>query len=468
MVINTPTVPLSTDHDWAPDSWRRKPALQQPVYPDPEEVQRIVRRIACLPPLVTSWEVRALKAQLAEASRGQRFLLQGGDCAESFDVCEAPAIVNKIKILLQMSLVLAHGSGVPVVRVGRFAGQYAKPRSENLETRGSVTLPSYRGDLVNGSHFTEADRIPDPCRMLRGYQCSALTLNFVRGLVNSEFSASSHSEYWDLNTVRHVPAIEEYYSIAACVEEIPFNRAEFFSSPEALLLPYEQAQTRRVPHNEGWYNLSAHFPWIGMRTTDPDGAHIEYVKGIANPIGIKVGPSMTAERLRRLLTILNPADEPGRITLIHRFGAAHIEQHLPGLIEAVRQTHKSVLWCCDPMHGNTQLTRDGIKTRHFEDIIWELGQAIDIHADCESRLGGIHIELTGDDVTECVGGPQGLTEADLKRDYRSPVDPRLNYEQALELALFLARKMRQTRHPRLTVLPRPISRLRARGEFRYH
>ena len=454
MVPDAPVVPLSAGLEWAPDSWRAKPALQQPVYPDEPELHRVVQQIACLPPLVTSWEVRALKAQLAEAARGQRFLLQGGDCAESFELCDAPTIVNKIKILLQMSLVLAHGSGMPVTRIGRFAGQYAKPRSDNFETRDGVTLPCYRGDLVNRLPFTKADRTPDPARMLQGYQCAALTLNFIRSLVNSEFSASSHSEYWDLNTVRHLPAIEEYYSIAANAPDTPFNRAEFFSSHEALLLPYEQAQTRRVPHNEGWYNLSAHFPWIGMRTNDPDGAHVEYAKGLANPIGIKVGPSMTADRLRRLLAILNPADEPGRITLIHRFGCAHIEKQLPPLIEAVRQTHKSVLWCCDPMHGNTQLTRDGIKTRHFEDIVWEVSQAMDIHADCGSRLGGIHIELTGDDVTECVGGPQGLTEADLRMDYRSLVDPRLNYEQSLELALFLARKMRRARHPRVMILPR--------------
>jgi 3-deoxy-7-phosphoheptulonate synthase len=261
---------------WAPDSWTRKPALQQPVYPDPSAADRVVNQIACLPPLVTSWEVRALKTQLAEAARGHRFLLQGGDCAESFAVCDAATLVNKIKILLQMSLILAHGSGVPVVRVGRFAGQYAKPRSESEETRNGETLPSYRGDLVNSRPFTRKDRTPDPARMLRGYELSALTLNFVRALVNSEFSASSHSEYWDLNCVQHVPAVEEYYSITTSLPDDFFSRAEFFSSHEALLLLYEQAQTRRVPHNEGWYNLSTHFPWIGMRTADPDGAHVEY------------------------------------------------------------------------------------------------------------------------------------------------------------------------------------------------
>jgi 3-deoxy-7-phosphoheptulonate synthase len=428
--------------------------LQQPVYPDPQVAESIVKQIACLPPLVTSWEVRSLKSQLAEAARGQRFLLQGGDCAESFDLCDAPTIVNKLKILLQMSLVLAHGSGVPVTRIGRFAGQYAKPRSEPNETRNGVTLPCYRGDLVNRLPFTYQDRTPDPVRMLRGYECSALTLNFVRALVNSEFSASSHSEYWDLNPVRYLPVVEEYYSIAASVPGNFFSRAEFFSSHEALLLLYEQAQTRPVPHNDGFYNLSTHFPWIGARTSDPEGAHVEYCKGIANPIGIKVGPAMSAERLQRLLAVLDPCDDPGRITLIHRFGCGQIEALLPPLIESVRKTGKTVLWCCDPMHGNTQVTQDGIKTRHFEDVVHELSCALDIHADMGSRLGGIHIELTGDDVTECVGGPQGLTEADLKLDYRSLVDPRLNYEQSLELALFLARKMRRARHPRVMVIPR--------------
>lgn len=439
---------------WAPDSWQRKIARQQPVYPDPEAAENIVHKIASLPPLVTSWEVLSLKAQLAEAARGQRFLLQGGDCAESFDQCDASTIVNKIKILLQMSLVLAHGSGVPIVRVGRLAGQYAKPRSDDTETRDGVQLPSYRGDLINRSPFAPNDRAPDPDLMLRGYERSALTLNFVRALVGSEFSASSNSEYWDLNPVRNLPVVEEYYSIAANVTDDFFQRAVFYTSHEALLLLYEQAQTRRVPHNEGWYNLSTHFPWIGMRTSDPDEAHVEYFRGIVNPIAIKIGASMTPERLKRLLAILDPIGDPGRITLIHRLGRKKIEHHLPALIDAVRETGKTVLWSCDPMHGNTQITRDGIKTRYFEDIFEEASLAFDIHNEMGSRLGGVHIELTGEDVTECVGGTSGPSEHDLKIDYRSLVDPRLNYEQALELAMLLAQKMRKARVPRVMVLPR--------------
>jgi 3-deoxy-7-phosphoheptulonate synthase len=439
---------------WAPDSWRRKTAQQQPAYPDPEAAECIVRQIACLPPLVTSWEILALKSQLAEAARGQRFLLQGGDCAESYDQCDSATIVNKIKILLQMSMVLAHGCGVPVIRAGRFAGQYAKPRSEDTETRNGVTLPTYRGDLINRLPFTRKDRTPDPALMLRGYERSALTLNFVRALVDSEFSAPGNSEYWDLNPVPNLPVVEEYYSIAANLSESFTQRAPFYTCHEALLLLYEQANTRRVPHNDGWYNLSTHFPWIGMRTSDPDGAHVEYCRGITNPIGIKVGPKMTADRLQRLLQVLDPIGEPGRITLIHRFGRDNIETCLPRLIDAVRETGRPVLWTCDPMHGNTQVTRDGIKTRYFEDIIDELSSAFEIHSDMGSRLGGIHIELTGEDVTECVGGTSGLTEADLKIDYRSLVDPRLNYEQSLELAMILAQKMRKARVPRVMVLPR--------------
>jgi 3-deoxy-7-phosphoheptulonate synthase len=439
---------------WAPDSWKRKTARQQPVYPDPEAAEQIVRKIASLPPLVTSWEVLALKAQLGEAARGHRFLLQGGDCAENFDQCDASTIVNKIKILLQMGLVLAHGSGVPIIRVGRLAGQYAKPRSEDIETRDGVRLPTYRGDLINQSPFTQKSRIPDPALMLRGYERSALTLNFVRALVGSEFSASSNSEYWDLNPICNRPVVEEYYSIAANVTDDFFQRAVFYTSHEALLLPYEQAQTRRVPHNEGWYNLATHFPWIGMRTSEPDEAHVEYCRGIVNPIAIKIGASMTPDRLKRLLAILDPIDDPGRITLIHRFGRKKIEHHLPPLIDAARQTGKTVLWSCDPMHGNTQVTRDGIKTRYFEDIFEELSLAFDIHTEVGSRLGGIHIELTGEDVTECVGGTSGPSEHELKIDYRSLVDPRLNYEQALELAMLLAQRMRKARVPRVMVLPR--------------
>ena len=440
--------------EWSPTSWKNKPAAQQPVYPCEAEVDRVVEEISKLPPLVTSWEVSALKAQLGEAARGERFLLQGGDCAERFDHCDSPTIANKLKILLQMSLVLTHGSRKRVIRLGRFAGQYAKPRSDDFETRDGAALPSYRGDVINRPEFTAAARTPDPELMLRGYERAALTLNFIRSLVSRGFVDPHRLEYWDLDWVKQSPMAGEYRRMARVIgESLRFMESilgvhpgelhwiDFFTSHEGLHLPYEQAQTRRVPRQEGWFNLSTHFPWIGMRTADPGGAHVEYFRGIRNPVGVKIGPSMTPGMLRELVEILHPRDEPGRLTLIHRLGNDSIGRHLPPLLDAVRASGKTVLWCCDPMHGNTRVTADGYKTRHFEEILGELDQAFDIHAACGSYLGGVHIELTGEDVTECVGGARGLGEADLKRAYKSFLDPRLNYEQALEMALFVARKM---------------------------
>ena len=445
--------------EWTPDSWQRLRALQQPLYPDPEAVDRATAQLACLPPLVTSWEVEGLKAQLAEAQRGERFLLQGGDCAESFADCTAASVTSKLKILLQMSLVLVHGSRKRVIRVGRFAGQYAKPRSADQEEREGVVLPTYRGDLINRAPFTAEARLPDPELMLRGYERAALTLNFIRSLVDGGFADLHHPEYWNLQFVQHSPLAAEYQRMVESIGEslrfmdalagggaaAEIRRVDFFTSHEGLLLPYEQAQTRRVPHRPGWYNLSTHFPWIGMRTGQADGAHVEYFRGIRNPIAIKIGPSTTPEALRELLAVLDPEREPGRITVIHRFGAAHVGRCLPPLVASVRATGRPVLWCCDPMHGNTRDTRGGLKTRRFEDIVGELEQAFDVHAELGSYLGGVHFELTGEDVTECMGGARGLGEEDLERDYRSFVDPRLNYEQSLELAMLIARRMGRQR-----------------------
>src|SRR6266849_1910325 len=441
---------------WSPPSWRSKPAAQQVAYASEATLSLAVSQLASLPPLVTSWEVESLKGQLAEAAQGKRFLLQGGDCAEQFDDCTADTITNKLKILLQMSLVLVQGSGKPVIRVGRFAGQYAKPRSEDFETRAGATLPSYRGDLVNRAGFTEAERTPDPQLLLRAYERSALTLNFIRSLVKGGFADLHHPEYWDLDFARHSPLAGEYHAMAhRVVEALQFMEniggvragemewVDFFTSHEGLHLVYEEAQTRQAPRRNGWYNLSTHFPWIGMRTADPSGAHAEYFRGIANPIGVKIGPDMTSQRLVQLLDILHPRDEPGRLTLIHRFGHARIGECLPRLIEAVRATGKTVLWCCDPMHGNTRHTADGVKTRHFDDILRELEQAFSIHRAGASYLGGVHFELTGEDVTECLGGARNLSDADLQRAYRSEVDPRLNYEQSLEMAMLIARMMGQ-------------------------
>ncbi|HEY5718890.1 MAG TPA: 3-deoxy-7-phosphoheptulonate synthase class II [Gammaproteobacteria bacterium] len=438
--------------DWTPDSWQRLPALQQPDYPDAEVVAATVAQIAALPPLVTSWEVEALRAQLAEAAAGRRFLLHGGDCAERFADCTSETVANKLKILLQMSLVLVHGMHARVTRLGRLAGQYAKPRSAATETRDGVTLPAYRGDLVNRPEFDPAARRPDPTNMLRGYTRAALTLNFVRALVDGGFADLHHPENWDLEFMDLAPTAAEYRRIVAEIgRSLRFletitgapagdsNRVDFFTSHEALLLPYEQAQTRRPAQRDGWYNLATHFPWLGARTVDPGGAHVEYLRGIRNPVGIKVAATLDPAELVELLGRLDPQREPGRVTLIHRFGVDAIERALPPLLDAVRASGHPVLWVSDPMHGNTRSTADGLKTRRFDDILGELERAFRLHREAGSRLGGVHFELTGDNVTECVGGARGLAEADLHHAYRTQVDPRLNYEQALEMALLIAR-----------------------------
>jgi 3-deoxy-7-phosphoheptulonate synthase len=437
--------------DWSPSSWTARPAQQQPVYRDARAVERAVQALGQLPPIVVSWEVEALKRQIAEAQRGERFLLQGGDCAESFADCESGQIARKLKILLQMSLVLLHGLKKPVVRVGRFAGQYAKPRSADTETRNGVTLPCYRGDIVNRPGFSAAEREPDPELMLRAYERAALTLNFVRALIDGGFADLHHPEYWDLGFVKHSPWRDQYRQIAASIaDSLDFfeamsgsrvheaSRAPFYASHEALHLLYEQAQTRYIPRQERWYNLSTHLPWIGMRTAELGGAHVEYCRGISNPVGVKVGPAMSAEWVQGLCRVLNPHGEPGRLVLIHRMGAQQVEQKLPPLIEAVRATGVPVLWVCDPMHGNTESTSSGVKTRRFDNIVAELEASIRVHRALGSYLGGVHFELTGEDVTECTGGARGLADGDLARDYRSQVDPRLNYEQALELAMRIA------------------------------
>jgi 3-deoxy-7-phosphoheptulonate synthase len=444
---------------WTPDSWRKKPIKQAISYPDQDGLQVVLQKLSQLPPLVTSWEVETLRRQLAQASRGERFLLQGGDCAETFQGCQPDPIANKLKILLQMSILLVFGTKRQVIRVGRFAGQYAKPRSADTETRKGVTLPSYRGDLINAAPFNEADRTPDPERLLRGYERAALTLNFIRSLVQGGFADFHHPELWDLDFVDDAALSEDFRHIMkTMVDSVHFmeilaerslaelNRVEFFTSHEGLHLDYEQAQTRQVPRRTGWYNLSTHMPWIGERTRGLAGAHVEYFRGIANPIGVKVGPSMGAGELLELTAILNPRNERGRLTLIHRFGVDKIADCLPPLVKALLLGKRKVVWCCDPMHGNTRVTKDGIKTRNFDDILRELDQAFEIHDRMGSILGGVHFELTGEDVTECVGGARGLAESDLVRAYLSDVDPRLNYEQALEMALLIARRMINSKH----------------------
>jgi 3-deoxy-7-phosphoheptulonate synthase len=439
--------------DWRPDSWQRLPALQQPHYADTARLARVLDELARLPPIVVSWEVDQLKDELAAAQRGERFLLQGGDCAEGFSDCDSDTIARKLKILLQMSVVLLHGLKKPVIRVGRIAGQFTKPRSADVETRDGVTLPSYRGDLVNRSAFTAADREPDPELLLRGYERAALTLNFVRALVDGGFADMHHPEYWDLGFLQHAKLKDAYRKIIdsisdsldfyAAISGSPVHEASqvrFYSSHEGLHLLYEQAQTRYLKRRQRWYNLSTHMPWIGMRTAIPGGAHVEYFRGIANPIGIKVGEGMDAATVGELVRVLNPDNEPGRLTLIHRFGANRIEAALPALVRAVRDSGRQVLWVCDPMHGNTETTPQGVKTRRFDNILAEVESAFRIHQDSGSILGGVHFELTGDDVTECTGGARGLSDGDLARAYHTTVDPRLNYEQSLELAMLIGRQ----------------------------
>jgi 3-deoxy-7-phosphoheptulonate synthase len=441
----------SRQDDWAPDSWSRRTVLQQPSYGDGDALNAALAELAALPPLVTSWEVEHLREELSRAQRGEAFVLQGGDCAESFAECTSPRIVAQLKILLQMSVVLTAGLKQPVIRIGRMAGQYAKPRSADTEHREGKDLPSYRGDLVNRHGFSEGDREPDPRLLLRGYERAALTLNLVRSLGAGGFADLHHPENWDLDFVSHSDSAEKYHRIVERVADgLDFyehitgaklheaRRVDFFASHEGLHLLYEQAQTRYLEHRDAWYDLTTHLPWIGKRTADPDGAHVEFFRGVANPIGVKVGADMSREQLRALLKRLNPENLPGRLSLIHRLGAGRVEQDLPGLISTARDTGIDVLWICDPMHGNTESTPSGLKTRRFDNIVKELETAFAVHKAEGSRLGGVHLELTGEHVTECIGGARGLAEDDLPRDYRSQVDPRLNYEQAMEVAMRIA------------------------------
>lgn len=453
-----PLQPVNLPADWTPSSWRGRTALQMPTYPDADALDSALSELRRLPPLVTSWEIHTLKRQIAEAQEGKRFLLQGGDCAENFSDCESGVISNRLKVLLQMSLVLVHGLRLPVIRVGRFAGQYAKPRSTDTEVRDGVSLPSYRGDFVNAPAFTDAARVPDPRRMIKGHARSAMTMNFVRALIDGGFADLHHPEYWDLGWVGHSPLAEEYRRIVASIgDAVRFmetlsgeavhnlNRVDFYTSHEALLLHYEEALTREVPRQWGWFNLSTHFPWIGMRTAAADGAHIEYLRGVRNPVAVKIGPGVTPSELMRVVDTLNPDDEPGRLTLIHRMGARDIAAKLPALLDTVRREGRRVLWIADPMHGNTESTSNGFKTRRFDNIRSELEQAFDVHAAAGTRLGGVHLELTGENVTECTGGARELTDTDLERAYRSTVDPRLNYEQSLEIAMAIVQKHQRLR-----------------------
>jgi 3-deoxy-7-phosphoheptulonate synthase len=426
-------------------------------YADSAALEEVLSRLRSLPPLVTPWEIDRLRAQIAEAQEGRRFVLQGGDCAESFSDCRPEIIVSNLKILLQMSLVLIHGGKRPVTRIGRFAGQYTKPRSQPTEQKAELTLPSYFGDSVNAPAFNAEARRPDPARLLAAHQHAALTLNYVRSLSAGGFADLQHPEYWDLSFFERADLSPELradyqrvtHEIGAALAfmkaalQTPVAEAsgvEFFTSHEGLNLHYEAAQTRTAEHRRGChYDLSTHMPWIGERTRQLDGAHIEFFRGIENPIGVKLGPGATPGEVLELCDALNPQNLPGRLVLITRMGKARVGSALPPLLRATRGAGKRVLWLSDPMHGNTRVTQSGVKTRHMEDILEELEQTFEVHRAEGAALGGIHFELTGEDVTECTGG--GLAETDLGRNYASLCDPRLNYRQALEVAMRVARRL---------------------------
>lgn len=452
----------TTKPEWSPTSWKLYLASQQVIYKDRQAVDRATLRLSTLPPLVTSGEIERLSTLIAQAQRGERFFLQGGDCAETLADCQPDIIANKLKILLKMSLVLVHGLKKPVIRVGRFAGQYAKPRSSATETRQidgqSVTLPSYFGDLVNSARFDPDARQPDPHLMVRGYQHAAMTLNFIRSLIDGGFADIHHPEYWDLSFFEHAdlsPTLKaEYEHLSSSLADAlkfmealgeqqvqELARVEFFTSHEGLNLLYESAQTRSVPRRDGYYDLTTHLPWIGERTRNIDGAHIEFFRGITNPVGIKIGPTTRPEDLTELLDVLNPAQKAGRMVLITRMGAGKAAGTLTKLIDTIQKSTHPVLWVCDPMHGNMIKTASGIKTRSFDAILQELDETIAAHAVQGSILGGVHFELTGEDVTECVGGASGVTEKDLDTNYASVCDPRLNYQQSLEMAFLLSSKL---------------------------
>jgi 3-deoxy-7-phosphoheptulonate synthase len=448
---------------WRLDSWKDRPHAQDVTYEEPQALAEALGKLQQLPPLVTSWEVEALKAQVAEAQEGKRFLLQGGDCAETLADCQPGIIANKLKILLQMSLVLIHASKKPVLRVGRLAGQYAKPRSSPTETRDGVVLPSYFGDIVNRPEFTPEARRFDPRAMLDAYGHAAMTLNFVRSLSNGGFADMHHPEYWDLGFVSRADLSdeirEEYMQTTdklaealrfmeaigeSTVDEL--TRVTFYTSHEGLNLHYESAQTRTVPRRTGHYLLTTHMPWIGERTRALDGAHVEFFRGIENVVGVKLGPKVLPEDAVRLFETLSPSNEPGKLVAITRMGAANVERSLPPLIQAVHRAGRRVLWVCDPMHGNGITTSSGLKTRSFDDILAEIERTFAVHESLGTILGGVHFELTGEDVTECIGG--GLSEADLDRNYASVCDPRLNYRQALEMALQVGRWLSGARRGR--------------------
>ena len=446
--------------DWSPKTWREKPIVQVPAYADPAVLKAVEDDLATWPPLVIADEVRNLRRQLARVAERRAFLLQGGDCAESFAEHSANQIRDFFKIFLSMSIVLTHSAGLPVVKVGRIAGQFAKPRSSDMEKRDGVELPSYRGDIINGIDFTPEARIPDPQRMRMVYRQSAATLNLLRGFAYGGYAKLERVHGWTVDFLADSPVAERFQEVAdritealafmaACgltAETVPqLQGVDFFTSHEALLLPYEEALTREDSVLGGWYDTSAHMVWVGDRTRQIDHAHIEFMRGIENPIGLKVGPSLDVDGLLRLIEVLDPDNEPGRLTLITRFGADKIAKHLPGLLQAVTREGRKVVWSCDPMHGNGITSATGHKTRPFDKVLSEVQSFFEVHRAESTWAGGVHLEMTGKNVTECLGGAVAIQEADLGQQYDTACDPRLNAAQSLELAFLVAEELKKDR-----------------------
>lgn len=449
----------SQTRKWNVSSWREKPIKHVPQYPDANALMRVEERLANFPPLVFAGETRDLLKSLAQVAEGHAFLLQGGDCAESFAELHPDNIRDTFRVILQMAVVLTFAAGMPVVKVGRIAGQFAKPRSEDTETRDGKTLTSYRGDSINGIEFDEATRMPDPDRLLHSYSQSAATLNLLRALAHGGFADLQNVHRWTLDFISGSPAGQRYAALAGRItetlefmdacgvtpESVPHLRSvDFYTSHEALLLWYEQAFTRVESHDE-WFDTSAHFLWLGDRTRGVDDAHVEFARGIKNPLGLKCGPTLSADELLRLIDVLNPENTPGRLTLICRFGADKAAQMLPKLVSAIKREGRIVAWSCDPMHGNTVKSATGYKTRAFERVLKEVQTFFDVHRAEGTHAGGIHLELTGQNVTECLGGAQAITEEDLSSRYHTHCDPRLNASQAIELAFLIAEGLRAER-----------------------
>jgi 3-deoxy-7-phosphoheptulonate synthase len=442
---------------WVPDGWRTLPAAQQPEWPDPAALEAVLRQVAALPPLVFAGEARTLQASLAQVAAGHGFLLQAGDCAESFDAFSANNIRDKLKVILQMAVVLTYGAGLPVVKVGRIAGQFAKPRSSPVEVRDGLELPAFRGDMVNGIEPTAEARRPDPSRMLRAYHQAAATLNLLRAFTKGGFADLHQVHTWNQEFVARSPAGRRYEATAnaidralrfmtACGVEVAvtpaLHQVDFYTSHEGLLLDFEQAMTRQDSLTGGWYDTSAHLIWLGERTRQPGGAHLEFLAGVGNPLGVKLGPSATPDEVVAICRRLDPQRVPGRLTLIARLGAARVEAVLPPLVSAVAEAGHPVVWACDPMHGNTFVGPSGHKTRRFDDVMAELTGFFAVHRSLGTHPGGIHVELTGDDVTECLGGADEIEDGHLSLRYETACDPRLNASQSLELAFQVAELLR--------------------------